>query len=106
MNYIVEIVLSIFLILFIISEIIKIYIFRNDKNILITVLISLILFGFGLYLLIKYGLILDYGKIDEIINTKAEIMHNIAISDILTGFFSVLLFVIEIVVWKIKKIIK
>jgi hypothetical protein len=106
LNYIVEIVLSIFLILFIISEIIKIYIFRNDKNILITVLISLILFGFGLYLLIKYGLILDYGKIDEIINTKAEIMHNIAISDILTGFFSVLLFVIEIVVWKIKKIIK
>lgn len=106
MNYIVEIVLSIFLILFIIYQIIKIYIFRNDKNILITLLISLILFGFGLYLLIKYGLILDYGKIDEIINTKAEIMHNIAISDILTGFFSVLLFVIEIVVWKIKKIIK
>ena len=106
MNYIVEIVLSIFLILFIISEIIKIYIFRNDKNILITVLISLILFGFGLYLLIKYGLILEYGNIDEIKNTNAEIMHNTAISSILTGIGSVLIFVIEFVVWKIKKIIR
>ena len=95
-----------YLLTFLTAQRVKIYIFRNDKNILITVLISLILFGFGLYLLIKYGLILEYGNIYEIKNTNAEIMHNTAISSILTGIGSVLIFVIEFVVWKIKKIIR
>ena len=106
MNFIIEMLLSIILILFIVLELVKIYFFKNDKNILLTIFISLILLGLGLYLLIKYGLILDYGNIDEIKNIHAKIMHKFAISSILTGIGSLLIFITEYLFWKIKKIIK
>jgi uncharacterized membrane protein len=105
MNFIIEILLSIILILIIGLELVKIYFLKNDKNILLTIFISLILIGFGLYLSIKYGLILDYGNIDEIKNTRAKIIHNIAISSVLIGTGSLLIFFTEYLFWKIKKII-
>jgi hypothetical protein len=106
MNFIIEMLLSIILILFIVLELVKIYFFKNDKNILLTIFISLILVGLGLYLLIKYGLILDYGNIDEIKNTHSKIMHNISISSLLTGIGSLLIFITEYLFWKIKKIMR
>ncbi len=57
-------------------------------------------------MLIKYGLILDYGNIDEINNTNAKIMHNISISNLLSGIGSLLIFITEYLFWKIIKIIR
>jgi len=65
--------------------------------------ISLVLFGFGFYLLIKYGLILDYGTADEIKSTRAEIMCFFATTSVLTGLGSILISILKFVVWKIRK---
>ena len=96
-------ILSVVMILFVLFELIKINIFRNDNNILLAGFISLLLFGFGFYLLIKYGLILDYGTADEIKSTHAEIMASFATTSVLTGLGSTLISILKVVVWKIKK---
>ncbi|MDD2387069.1 MAG: hypothetical protein PHP52_09845 [Bacteroidales bacterium] len=102
MNYIIEISLSVIMILFVLLGLIKISIFKKNTYTLPSILISLLLLGFGLYLSIKYGLVLDYGTEDEIKCTHAELMYFFAITSVLTGLSFILISIIKFIIWKIK----
>ncbi len=106
MNYILEILISSFMILFILCELIRINIFNKDNNALLTGLISLLVIGFGLYLWIKNGLIIDYCSDNEIKKLKAELMYCIAIINILTGTFFGITSIFKLIIFKIKKVNK
>lgn len=90
------------MIFFILFELIKINLFKKDNEALLTGLISMILLGFGLYLAIKYGLLLDYGTADEIINSNAKLMSFFAIANILTGLSFILFSIFKFLIWKVK----
>lgn len=72
MNYILEILISVSMILYVLFEIIRINVFKKSENALSAGLISMLLVGFGIYLWIKNGLILDYGVMAE----KASAQEN------------------------------
>lgn len=106
MNYIIEISFSVVMILFVFFELIKINIFKKDHDALVAGLVSLLLLGFGFYLSIKYGLVLDYETVDEIKSTHAKLMSSFAIINLLTGIGFILISILKFVIWKIKQFIK
>ena len=88
--------------LFVLFGLIKINIFKKNSYSLPSALISLLLLCFGLYLSIKYGLILDYGTEVEIKSTHTELMSYFAITSVLTGLGFILISIIKFITWKIK----
>lgn len=66
MFLIIDILLSLLLIGFTSVEMIRIYVLKKDKNVPLVSLASMISIGFGLYLIIKNGLVIDYGTQAEI----------------------------------------
>lgn len=91
------------MILFVLFGLIKISIFKKNSFALPTALISLLLLGFGFYLSIKYGLVLDYGTEDEIKSAHTELMYSFAITSVFTGLGFILISIIKFIIWKIKK---
>ncbi|MDY0216418.1 MAG: hypothetical protein RBS19_05630 [Bacteroidales bacterium] len=104
MNYILEILISVSMILYVLFEIIRINVLKKSENALSAGLISMLLVGFGIYLWIKNGLILDYGVEEEIIAAKADWMFVFAILSVFVGLVFILISIIKFIVWKIKKI--
>ena len=88
---------------FVLLELIRINIYKKDNNALLAELISMLLIGFGVYLWIKNGLILDYGIGDEIKSAHAETMFSFAIASVLTGFVFILISLLKFMVWMIVK---
>ncbi|MDD2413231.1 MAG: hypothetical protein PHR79_10000 [Bacteroidales bacterium] len=104
MNYIVEILIAGSMIFYVLFEIIRINLFKKSNNALSAGLISMLLLGFGIYLLIKYGLIVDYGADEEVIAAKANWMFVLAILSVFVGLVFIFISIIKLIVWKIKKI--
>ncbi len=103
MNYITEIIIiSGILILYILIEIIRINFLKKDNNALVAGLASVLLLLFGMYLLLKYGVISDYGSLQEILESKAKTMSLIALLNITISIFFILLSVIKSVIWRLK----
>src|SRR5690554_5461015 len=104
MNYITEIIIIIsgILILYILIEIIRINFLKKDNNALVAGLASVLLLLFGMYLLLKYGVISDYGSLQEILESKAKTMSLIALLNITISIFFILLSVIKSVIWRLK----
>ncbi len=87
MSFIFETILSVLLILYILIELVRIHVFKKSNTVFLAGFISLLLIVFGFYLALKYGLILDYGSLEEINNSKAEQQILIAVLNLGTGFF-------------------
>jgi len=103
MNYITEIIIiSGILILYILIEIIRINFLKKDNNALVAGLASVLLLLFGMYLLLKYGVISDYGSLQEILESKAKTMSLIALLNITISIFFILLSVIKSIIWRLK----
>ena len=100
MNSSIEIIISVILSLYIIVELIRIIFFRRDNLALFTGFISLISIGFGIYLGIKNGII-----IEEIQESNAQIFYNFGIANILIGLLFLLISLAKFIIWKIKKAI-
>ena len=88
---------------YVLVELIRINFFKKDNNALLTGLISMLLLGFSLYLWIKYGLTLDYGSEEEIYKSEAELMYLIALIGFIIGFGFILISILKMIIWKIKK---
>ena len=83
---------------------IRINIFKKDDLALLTGLISMISLIFGIFLAIKYGLILDYAKEDKINQSSANLMSKAAIACVLTGLIFIIISIMKFIVWKIKDV--
>ena len=103
LNNILEISVAGFFILYILFEFIKINFLKKDNGVLLASLASMLLFGFGLYLWIKYGLILDYGTKDEIINLSALLMFKIALISLFVSLMFILTSIFKLIKWRIKQ---
>ena len=79
-----------------------IYGFRKEKHEVLTGLISLIIIGFGSYLWLKNGLILDYAPSEEIALKHAESMYIFAVVCLLSGLGFLLLTALKFI-WVILK---
>jgi len=89
------------MILYVLYEFIRINIKHKDNNALTAGLVSMLLLGFGLYLWVKNGLILDYGTPTEIKTSYSEIMFTIALISVFTGLIFILTSVFKFLIWKI-----
>ncbi len=85
MGYQIELTLSILAITYLTIEIVRHFIFNNDKWALFTGVIAMLTFAFGLTLLIKHGLILDYSTPIEIAKNKSKMMSKIGVALIVTS---------------------
>lgn len=85
MGYQIELTLSILAITYLTIEIVRHFIFNNDKWALFTGVIAMLTFAFGLILCIKHGLILDYSTPIEIVKNKSKMMSKIGVALILTS---------------------
>lgn len=92
------------MIIYVLIEIIRINLLKKDNNDLLAGLTSLILFLFGIYVWIRYGLILDYGTEKEILNSKAELMILFAYLSTSVSILFILISIIKFVAWKLKQI--
>lgn len=106
MNYKVEILILGGMILYVLYEMIRINLFKKNKNSLLAGLVSLLLVGFGIYLSIKNGLILDYGTKEEIIVSKVELMCFFSLLSISIGLLFIFISIIKFVVWRVKSHLK
>lgn len=102
MNIVIEILISLLLIGYISFEIIRINIFKNDKGALLVSFASMISIGFGLYLFIKNGLILDYGTETEISTKWAGPMWILGVICGLIGLVFILSSIWKYLIWKLK----
>jgi len=82
---------------------IRINIFKKDDLALLTGLISMISLIFGIFLAIKYGLILDYAKEDMIIQSSANLMSKTALACILSGLIFIFISIMKFIIWKVKE---
>ncbi|HZH86103.1 MAG TPA: hypothetical protein VFD77_02220 [Brumimicrobium sp.] len=103
MNYITEIIISGTLILYILIELIRINFLKKDNNDLVAGLASVLLLLFGMYLSLKYGIILDYSLGVEILESKAETMSLLAVSSLAISLFFILLSIIKFSIWKYRE---
>jgi ABC-type Fe3+-siderophore transport system permease subunit len=69
----IAIVVSIFLLI----ELVRNFLFKNNKNGIIAGVVSLLALGFGAFLWIKHGLILDYGSQEDINKNHSVLMGQI-----------------------------
>lgn len=106
MNYITEIIISGTLILYILIEIIRINFLKKDNNDLVAGLASVLLLLIGMYLSLKYGIILDYSLGIEILESKAEMMSLLAVSSLSISLFFILLSIIKFSIWKYREMFK
>lgn len=90
------------LLLFVYIQTVLIYGFRKEKHEVLTGLISLTIIGFGSYLWLKNGLILDYAPSEEIALKKAESMYIFAVVCLLSGLGFLLLTALKFI-WVIMK---
>ncbi|KAA5543961.1 hypothetical protein [Adhaeribacter rhizoryzae] len=100
---ILEIIISVALLLYPITQVIRRGIRRKEKisgSIKWGSILSII---FGIYLWLKNGLTLDYGTAEEIIESKAEIMFYFGLSNIILGLLIILILAIG---WISRKITK
>jgi hypothetical protein len=58
---------------------------------------------FGIYLLIKNGLVLDYGTVEEVNQSHAQIMFAFGITNGVIGLTFIVISIVKYLVWKIKK---
>jgi hypothetical protein len=100
---IIEIILGVAFPLYILVELFRINILKKDNNALFAGLISLMSIGFGLYLSVWYGLIFEYGTLEEISSSNAEIKSTLGQIDIVTGFIFVLISISKWLIWIIRK---
>jgi hypothetical protein len=70
-------------------ETFRIHVLGKNNGFLLTSFISLISMSFGLYLLVRYGLIIDYGSATEIATNHAHLMVTLGNLDILSGLLFV-----------------
>ncbi len=103
MNFLIEILISGSLIIYVLFKTINVNLLNKENAILSTGLISLLLIGFGFYLWIKNGLILDYGTPKEIKNSKAILMTVLGISGVFTGLIFIAITTLKFIIWKLKK---
>jgi hypothetical protein len=80
MGYKIELILSILAITYLAIEIVRHFIFNNDKWALYTGVVAMLSFAFGLILCIKHGLILDYSTPIEIAKNKSQMMSKIGVA--------------------------
>jgi hypothetical protein len=85
MGYQIELILSILAITYLAIEIVRHFIFNNDKWALYTGVIAMLSFVFGIILCIKHGLILDYSTPIEIAKNKSQMMSKIGVALLLTS---------------------
>ena len=85
MGYQIELTLSILAITYLTIEIVRHFIFNNDKWALFTGVIAMLTFAFGLILWIKHGLILDYSTPIEIAKNKLKMISKIGVALIVTS---------------------
>lgn len=83
-------------------EIVRINIFKIDKNALLVGLTSMISIGFGLYLFIKNGLMLDYGTETEISTNWAGPMWFLGVVCILIGLGFIVSSILKYIIYKLK----
>ncbi|HXJ98110.1 MAG TPA: hypothetical protein VNJ50_04635 [Gelidibacter sp.] len=103
MSILVDIIIAICLIGYNSFEIVRINVFKIDKNALFTGLTSMISIGFGLYLIIKNGLILDYGTQPEISINWAGQMWFMGVVCLFIGLGFILSSIMKYIIWKLKR---
>lgn len=103
MPILVDIIIALCLLCYNLFEFVRINAFKIDKNALFFGLTSMISIGFGLYLFIKNGLILDYGTQEEISNNWAGQMWFFGVACIFVGFGFILSSILKFIIWKLKK---
>lgn len=106
MNFYLEIAISNLLVLYIIFEFIRIVFFKKTKNGLVAGLISLVSIFFGIYLLFKYGLLIDYNENtnEYQIPAMAGEMYILGLVCISAGLLFVITSIIKYLIWKINKL--
>ncbi|HLW29465.1 MAG TPA: hypothetical protein VKX29_01300 [Brumimicrobium sp.] len=103
MNNTTEIIISAILITYTLIEIIRINILKKNNNDLEAGLASVILLLFGMYLSLKYGVVLDYSSPTEILESKAKVMSLVATFSLAFAILFILVSIIKFLIWKLKK---
>lgn len=103
MNYIVELSISGIMILYVLIELVRINFLKKDNNDLLAGLISVILLLFGMYLSFRYGLKIDNGTKEEILNSKAELMSLFAFLSVSVSMLFIFISIVKFVVWKFRE---
>jgi hypothetical protein len=102
-NY--EVIISVILTLYLLFEIIRIHIFKKYNLQFFAGFVSVLLICFGVYLSIKYGVILEYENHADIIKSNARQRFPFAAMDIIAGLLFVSIAVMKWIVGEIKKLI-
>ncbi|MDP2174821.1 MAG: hypothetical protein Q8K70_02810 [Bacteroidota bacterium] len=77
MPLILELGIAIVVSIFLLIELSRNFLFKNNKNGIIAGIVCLFALGFGAFLWIKHGLILDYGSQEDINKNHSELMGQI-----------------------------
>ena len=96
-------ILSVIFSIYLTFELFRIYILKRDKNSLLVVLISLLSIGFGLVVLVNYGLIVDYGNPDLDNIEYAFFMVFLAWINIWIGLIAIGISIVKLIFQKLKK---
>ena len=102
MFLIIDILLSLLLIGFNSVEMIRIYVLKKDKNVPLVALTSTISIGFGLYLIVKNGLVIDYGTQAEISESWAGPMWFLGVVCLFLGLGFILGSILKYIFVKLK----
>jgi len=103
MTIAVEFIIALILTGFTAYEFIRINLFQRDGNALLAGLSAVLSLGFGAYLWMKNGLLLDYGTATEIAANWAGLMWFIGVVSLLTGLVFLLSSIAKFIIWKWKK---
>ena len=98
----IDILLSLLLIGFNSVEMLRICVLKKDKNVPLVSLASMISIGFGLYLIIKNGLVIDYGTQAEISASWAGPMWFLGVVCLFLGLGFILGSILKYILWKRK----
>lgn len=102
MNYIAEIIIATLLSLYVIFELIRVNFYNKVNNSVLVMLLSMLLTGFGMYILVRYGLILDYKSEAEITSSHAQLMIIVAFISLSIGLAFVAVAFLKFLIKQVK----
>ena len=103
LSHIIEISVVSLLTIFILIQFVLINFLKRDRLALLTGLFSMICIGFSGYLWIKYGLIIEYGKTEDILQSQASVLSVVALLGLVVGLSFVALSIVKFIYLKLRK---